>query len=342
MNHLDNISQAGVNERAKLLKTLNKVAEIIEADYALKEAMKKMVESNNTTSGNITKEPEFHQRLLRAAKGYIQNSTRLTQIANSLQAINLPKTTKEDETEHIKKEPEVEDVEMVPLQEPQKATEEAKLLEMNKSELIKVVHEEAAKAGVDTKILVSAKGGQEFRKIQDAEIKVLNREHSKNIRKARELRKKRIEKYRWATSSRLKPETITDIHIYLNTKPVIVIVFRGNDQRNFNVFNPFKFGDFGTRIPGLECNRSLPEGIPFINNLEIEQPENGMFFKDVFGDEAFQRMSDIRKADVETLLTYLVMASNISTRTNQRLNHSVRRFSVNDVPELKKKVMGSA
>ncbi|GKF41265.1 hypothetical protein Tco_0124607, partial [Tanacetum coccineum] len=187
----------------------------------------------------------------------------------------------EAETEHVKKEPEVEDVEMVPLQEPQhttpkpdrgkgiardtdesprklvkassevcldpnapKATEEAKLLEMNKFELIKVVHEEAAKAGVSPKILVSAKGGQEFRKIQDAKIKVLNREHSEKIRKARELRKKRIEKYRWATSSRLKPKTITDIHIYPNTKPVIVIVFRGNDQRNFNVSNPFKFGDF--------------------------------------------------------------------------------------------------
>nr|GEW79740.1 hypothetical protein [Tanacetum cinerariifolium] len=41
----------------------------------------------------------------------------------------------------------------------QKATMEAKLLEMKKSELIKVFHEEAAKAGVDHKILASAKGG---------------------------------------------------------------------------------------------------------------------------------------------------------------------------------------
>ncbi|GJY05407.1 hypothetical protein Tco_0371347 [Tanacetum coccineum] len=184
-------------------------------------------------------------------------------------------TTKEADTEHVKKEPKVEDVEMHTTPKPDKgkgiardtnesprnlvkasfevcsdpdapkATKEAKLLEMNKSELIKVVNEEAAKAGVNPKIL--------------------------------------------------------------------------------------------TRIPGLECNRSLPEGTPFINNLEIKQPENGMFFKDVFGDEAFQRISDIRKADVETLLTYLVMASNISTPANQRLNHSVRRFSVNDVPELKKK-----
>ncbi|GJX01436.1 hypothetical protein Tco_0185349 [Tanacetum coccineum] len=47
----------------------------------------------------------------------------------------------------------------------QKAVEEAKLLEMTKPKLIKVVHEEATKARVDPKILASAKGGQEIRKI---------------------------------------------------------------------------------------------------------------------------------------------------------------------------------
>ncbi|GJZ17338.1 hypothetical protein Tco_0553461 [Tanacetum coccineum] len=49
-----------------------------------------------------------------------------------------------------------------------------------------------------------------------------------------------------------------------------------------------------TRIPRLECNRILPEGIPFVNNMVIEEPEYGMFFIDVFDDEAFQRMSDIQ------------------------------------------------
>ncbi|GKB11988.1 RNA-directed DNA polymerase, eukaryota [Tanacetum coccineum] len=45
-----------------------------------------------------------------------------------------------------------------------KAAEEAKLLAMTKSELIKVVHEEASKAGIDLKTLRSAKGGQEFKR----------------------------------------------------------------------------------------------------------------------------------------------------------------------------------
>nr|GEY68454.1 copia protein [Tanacetum cinerariifolium] len=62
------------------------------------------------------------------------------------------------------------------------------------------------------------------------------------------------------------------------------------------------------RIPGFECDKSLLEGIPFVNNMVIKEPEYGMYFIDVFGDEAFQRMSDIHKVDVYTLLSYLVMA----------------------------------
>ncbi|GJW89585.1 RNA-directed DNA polymerase, eukaryota [Tanacetum coccineum] len=145
-------------------------------------------------------------------------------------------------------------------------------------------------------------------KQQDAEMKVLKRECLEKLTKAKELKKKRIDQYRWTTSNRLKPETITDIYIHPNTKPVVITVYRDNAQRNFDVHNPFKFGDYGVtkldelgsiiqkkknkvvgelmtslekrsdrlkhqelepevRIPGLECNRILPEGISFVNNL---------------------------------------------------------------------------
>ncbi|GKC55004.1 hypothetical protein Tco_1077749, partial [Tanacetum coccineum] len=440
-------------------------------------------------SDSLKEEPEFNQRLLRAAEGYIQNSTRLTEIANSLRAINFPSfqdritaientqlvmhanissikgmvtemfqtfkgfssstpsgsssiltitppevhatimrgdnsekqvvvnTTKEPEFKMLRKslrlitKPALE-VEMIgsssrlqlintilevqiPQPEPQhttskpdkgkgkatesdespkklvkastkvlldpdapahmemeerkeKATQEANLLALTKLELIKVVHEEATKAGVDPKALSSKKGGQVFLKIQDFEIKVLNREHSKKIKKEKQLRKKRIDQYRWTISSRLKPKIITDIHIHPNTKPVAIIVFRVIDKRNFDVHKPFKFGDFGrnrkhqeleheVRIPRLECNRSLPEGVSFVNNLVIEQPENGTFFIDVFGDEAFQRMSDIQKVDVDSLLSYLVMdLKSSSTPTNQRLCAALR--SLIDIHPDKKKL----
>ncbi|GJW65509.1 hypothetical protein Tco_0117393 [Tanacetum coccineum] len=54
MSNLDKISKAGVDERAKLLKSLNRVSETLEADSALKEEMKNMAESNTTISGNVT------------------------------------------------------------------------------------------------------------------------------------------------------------------------------------------------------------------------------------------------------------------------------------------------
>ncbi|GJW63188.1 hypothetical protein Tco_0115072 [Tanacetum coccineum] len=130
MNTLDNICKASIDERAKLLKALNRVSETLEADSALKEEMKKIDQSYNTTFGNLLglteiiknakllklltklegfqstlntlstqcasiskslkEDPEFNQRLLQAAEGYIQNSSRLTEISNSLQTINFP------------------------------------------------------------------------------------------------------------------------------------------------------------------------------------------------------------------------------------------------------------
>ncbi|GJQ93180.1 hypothetical protein Tco_0004319 [Tanacetum coccineum] len=80
------------------------------------------------------------------------------------------------------------------------------------------------------------------------------------------------------------------------------------------------------RIPALECNMSIPEGVPFVNNMVIEKFEYMMFFTDVFGNEAFQRWSDINKVAVETLITYLVMASNITTPENIRFCQKLREL----------------
>ncbi|GJR87586.1 hypothetical protein Tco_0211597 [Tanacetum coccineum] len=127
----------------------------------------------------------------------------------------------------------------------EKLEQAAKEARLSKPELIKVAQEEATKAGVDLKILASSKGGKEFRKIQDAEIKVLNKEHSEKIRKATELKKKRIDQYMWTTTNKIKREPINDVKNHPNTKPVMITVYRGTDRRNFEVHNPFKFGDFG-------------------------------------------------------------------------------------------------
>nr|GEV61332.1 copia protein [Tanacetum cinerariifolium] len=62
------------------------------------------------------------------------------------------------------------------------------------------------------------------------------------------------------------------------------------------------------RIPGLECNRALPENVSFVNNMVIEEPEYGIFFTDEFGDQAFQRWSHIVKVGMEAIVSHLVAA----------------------------------
>ncbi|GKG14638.1 hypothetical protein Tco_0354238, partial [Tanacetum coccineum] len=54
-----------------------------------------------------------------------------------------------------------------------KAAEEAKMLELTKTEVIKVVLEEAEKIGLDPKIIVSAKACEKLKKAQDAKHQVL-------------------------------------------------------------------------------------------------------------------------------------------------------------------------
>ncbi|GKB54943.1 hypothetical protein Tco_0905696, partial [Tanacetum coccineum] len=66
---------------------------------------------------------------------------------------------------------------------------------MTKSEIIKEVHEEAEKAEIDPKNVLSAEGGEQFKKIQDPEHQVLKRENSQRAKKTTELRKKRLEQY---------------------------------------------------------------------------------------------------------------------------------------------------
>ncbi|GKD63618.1 hypothetical protein Tco_1305726 [Tanacetum coccineum] len=189
----------------------------------------------------------------------------------------------------------------------------------------------------------------------------------------------------WTISSRLKPKTITDIKIHPKTKPVVITVFRGTDGRNFDVHNPFAFGDFGIseldelreiiptknavvkdlmnslgrrherirkipkelgiksalpapeqasskssrkkrkhmelepeiRIPGLECNRALPENVPFINNMVIEEPD------------------DIDKVGMEALVSYLVAASMVQSPENARFSMKLKKLIV-DHPDREK------
>ncbi|GJS74939.1 hypothetical protein Tco_0724820 [Tanacetum coccineum] len=126
-----------------------------------------------------------------------------------------------------------------------KVREESRLLAINKLEVIKVVREEAKKLGIHPKEVITAKAGENFKKAQDAEHEVLKKQYTKKARKSLELRKHKYDNYMWTiSSSRLKPEKIIDIKIYPKTKPVVITVYRGTEGRNFDVHNPFAFGEF--------------------------------------------------------------------------------------------------
>nr|GEU63662.1 reverse transcriptase domain-containing protein [Tanacetum cinerariifolium] len=218
------------------------------------------------------------------------------------------------------------------LEEIKKAEEKSRLNVISKTEVIKIVHEEAKKIGIHPKEAITTKAGELFEKAQDAKHEVLKRQHTEKVRKSLELRKHKYDSYMWTVSSRLKPELITNIKIHPKTKPVVMTVYIGTDGRNLMFINLFSLEHLHvelepeTKIPGLEYNRDLPENVPFVNNMVIEEPEYGIFFTDEFGDQAFQRWSDIDKVGMKALVSYLVAASMVKSPENARFSMKLRKL----------------
>ncbi|GJV47429.1 hypothetical protein Tco_1437641 [Tanacetum coccineum] len=300
------------------------------------------VRGENVTQAD-TKEPPSHTEGEHAAiEEEPTNAVPITTVKPT--EIPTPELTNEQIQAHLDKEEKFK-----------KAVEEAKMFEMKKTEVIKVVQEDAEKIGLDPKKIISAKAGEKFKKAQHVEHQVLKREHSQKAKRAMELRIKRVEQYMWTMSNRLKPEPITDVKIHPNTKPAVLTVFKNNDKRNFEVHNLFNFGHFGIteldelvpgqaasqssgrkrkhielepeiKVPWLECNISVPDGVPFVKNMVIEEPEYGIFFTDVFGDQAFQRWNYIHKVGGDSLVSYLVMALMVKTQENAKFGLKLRKL----------------
>ncbi|GKC60663.1 hypothetical protein Tco_1088261 [Tanacetum coccineum] len=73
--------------------------------------------------------------------------------------------------------------------------------------------------------------------------------------------------------------------------------------------------------------------------MVIEEPKYGIFFTNVFGDQAFQRWNDILKVGVESLVSYLVMVVMVKTKENARFSLKLRKLIVGhpDQEKLKSK-----
>ncbi|GJY80064.1 hypothetical protein Tco_0492815 [Tanacetum coccineum] len=184
-----------------------------------------------------------------------------------------------------------------------KVAEKAKRFEMTKTEVIKIVQEEAEKIRIDPKKVISAKAGEKFEKAQDPEMQ-------------------------WTISSRPKPEPITDVKIHRNSKPAVLTIYRNNDKRHFVVHNPFKFGDFGLteyerlkKIPGeLGIQYALPAPV------SKQAPSQSSRRKRNHMELEPKIKNDIHKVRVDSLVSYLVMASMIKTLENARFYLKLKKL----------------
>ncbi|GJY49855.1 hypothetical protein Tco_0439811 [Tanacetum coccineum] len=135
------------------------------------------------------------------------------------------------------------------------------------------------------------KAGEKFKKAQDDKHQVLKRDHSQKVKRLMELNKKRSEQYMWTISNRLKPEPITDKK--KNTIINDLMISLGKRYKRLKKI-PKELGiqsalpapileqapsqslgrkgkhmklEPKIKVPRLECNRSLLEGVPFMNNM---------------------------------------------------------------------------
>ncbi|GJV55941.1 hypothetical protein Tco_1456946 [Tanacetum coccineum] len=230
--------------------------------------------------------------------------------------------TNEQLEAHIKKEERIK-----------KAEEEAKLYAINKPEVIKVVCEEAKKLGIHPKEAITTKAGEVLRK-----LRMLNMQPSINntLRKLENLLSSESTIYRGTDGRNFNvriPFAFGDFGIseldelreiipkkknavFALPAPVPVHAPEQASSQSSRKKRKHIELEPETRIHGLECNQSLPENVPFVNNMVIKEPKYGILFTDEFGDQAFQRWSDIDKVGMEALVSYLVAASMVKSPEN--------------------------
>ncbi|GJV13326.1 hypothetical protein Tco_1354867 [Tanacetum coccineum] len=237
-----------------------------------------------------------------------------------------------------------------------KSEEEARLLAISKPEVIKVVQEEAEKIGLDPRKIASAKAGEKLKpetitdikihpKTKPVVITVYRGTDGRNfdvhrpfafgafgISELDELREiipknKNAVVHNLMNSLSRRYERIRKIPEELGIKSALPALAReqassqsSRKKRKHMELKP------KTKFPRLECNRTLPENVMFINNMVIEEPEYGIFFTDEFGDQAFQRWSNIDKVGMEALVSYLVAASMIKSPENARFSLKLKKL----------------
>lgn len=82
----------------------------------------------------------------------------------------------------------------------------------------------------------------------------------------------------------------------------------------------------------MDCDRSLPDGIVFMNNVVFEVPERGLCFTDEYGNPAFQRWSDMDWVGIKAMMMYLMLASPVRCAENVRFCQDLKAM-IEEHPE---------
>nr|GFB51925.1 hypothetical protein [Tanacetum cinerariifolium] len=171
-----------------------------------------------------------------------------------------------------------------------KVVEQARLFAITKPEVVKVVREEVEKIGIDPEIITSAKEGEKFKKAQDTKLKREIIPKNKNV-VVKELMNSLSRRY-----ERIK-EILKKLRIQSALPASILEQALSKSSRRKRKHMEL---EREIKVPGLDYDRSLPE--------------------------AFQRWNDIHKVEVDSLVSYLVMASMIKTLENGRFYLKLKKL----------------
>ncbi|GJZ44038.1 hypothetical protein Tco_0591293 [Tanacetum coccineum] len=200
-------------------------------------------------------------------------------------------------------------------------TEEERLFAISKPEVIKVVQEEAEKIGLDPKKIASAKAGEKLKPETITDIKIHPKTKPVVITVYRGTNGRNFDVHKPLAFGTFGISELDELREIIPKKKNTVVQDLINSlSRRYERIRkiPEAFGiksalpaptpapeqasskssrrkrkhmelEPEIKIPGLECNRALPENVLFINNMVFEEPEYGIFFIDEFDDQAFQR-----------------------------------------------------
>nr|GEV28047.1 reverse transcriptase domain-containing protein [Tanacetum cinerariifolium] len=179
-----------------------------------------------------------------------------------------------------------------------KVVEQARLLAITKPEVVKVVREEAKKIRIDPKRITSEKEGKKFKKAHGAELKAPNKERNEKLRKSLSLMKHNLENYMWTIGNKHKRRSfkkrnmvVKDLMNSLSRRyerrkkileelgiqlALLALILEHASSKSSGRKRKYMELEPKIKVSGLDYDRSLLEGVPFVNNMVIEEPEYGI------------------------------------------------------------------